>query len=162
VPPLADRREICLETRNWLGRRNVEVGTLMGGRNRKDSDRTIDALNAGTLLAAVGTSVADEGMDVKVISRGFGCTPVGSNVGRLTQQFGRFKRLNPPEKTDAVYYYFWDPRIGTIRRQLRKIVNAVKRPHRAFYSEEPGSREPFTRSLLNDLETRDWGERCKS
>lgn len=150
---LADRREFCLEMKSWLKRRKMEVGTLMGGKNRKEADKTEDSLNAGKLLVAVGTSIADEGMDIKVLSRGFGCTPVGSNPGRLTQQFGRFKRLSEETgKVDAAYFYFWDRRITGLRRHLRAISNVVKPPHRIWWSDEPGKRVRLTRDLVATLE----------
>lgn len=148
---LADRREFCLELRNWLRRRNVDVGTLMGGKNRRDADRTEDALNAGKLLVAVGTTVADEGMDVGCLARGFGCTPVGSNPGRLTQQFGRFKRLHAG-KADAKYFYFWDRRIVGLRRHLRTIANVVGPPHTVWWSEKPGKQVRLTKRLISEIE----------
>jgi superfamily II DNA or RNA helicase len=148
---LADRREFCLETRAWLRRRKVEVGVLMGGRQRKEADRTVELLEAGKLLVAVGTTVADEGMDIGLLARGFGCTPAGSNPGRLTQQFGRFKR-KAVGKVDASYYYFWDRRIGGLQDHLRAIFNAVKPPHRVWWSDEPGRRIELSRRLVRELE----------
>lgn len=148
---LADRRELALEMRSWLRRRKLEVGTLMGGKNRKDADKTEDALVAGKLLVAVGTTVADEGMDVGCLARGFGCTPVGSNPGRLTQQFGRFKRLSEG-KADARYFYFWDRKIAGLRHHLRAISNVVGPPHSVWFSETPDGRVRLTKRLIRDLE----------
>lgn len=147
---LADRRELGLEVRSWLKRRKVEVGTLMGGKSRKDADRTVAALEAGTLLAAVGTTVADEGMDLGLLARGFGCTPVGSNPARLTQQFGRFKR-KAEGKVDARYFYFWDRRVPGFAAHLGSVASAVKAPHRLRWSEEPGKDVPLTRRLIREL-----------
>lgn len=148
---LADRREFCLEMRAWLRRRKIEAGALMGGRQRAEADRTEDALNEGKLLVAVGTTVADEGMDIGCLARGFGCTPAASNPGRLTQQFGRFKRLHPG-KGDAVYFYFWDRRVRGLQDHLRAIFNAVKPPHRVWWSDEPGKRVALDRRLVRELE----------
>lgn len=148
---LADRREFCLEMRAWLRRRKIEAGALMGGKLRKEADRTEDGLNDGTLLVAVGTTVADEGMDVKVLSRGFGCTPVGNNPGRLTQQFGRFKRLSDG-KVDARYFYFWDRRVSGLRKHLRAVFNVVKPPHSVWWSDEPGAKTRLTREMIAALE----------
>lgn len=90
-------------------------------------------------------------MDIGCLARGFGCTPAASNPGRLTQQFGRFKRLHPG-KGDAIYYYFWDRRVRGLRGHLRAIVNAVSAPHRVWWSEIPGTRVPLTKELLIKLE----------
>jgi superfamily II DNA or RNA helicase len=148
---LADRREFCLEMRAWLRRRKIDVGALMGGRQRKEADQTEEALREGKLLVAVGTTVADEGMDIGVLSRGFGCTPAASNPGRLTQQFGRFKRLHEG-KDDAVYYYFWDRRVRGLQDHLRAIFNAVKPPHRTWWSDAPGKLVALDRRLVRELE----------
>jgi superfamily II DNA or RNA helicase len=148
---LADRREFCLELRAWLKRRGVEVGLLMGGNKKKEADKTEEDLGSGKLLVAVGTTVADEGMDVGVLARGFGCTPAAANAGRLTQQFGRFKRL-APGKTSAVYYYFWDRRVRGLRDHLRAVFNAVKAPHQTFWSDEPGRRTRLDRRMVRELE----------
>jgi len=148
---LADRREFCLDTQAWLKRRKIPCGRLMGGRNSKEQDRTAKGLSDGSLLCAVGTTVADEGMDIGRLSRGFGCTPAAKNPGRLTQQLGRFKRKFPG-KTDAVYFYFWDRSVPDLRGHARAVFNAVKAPHRVWFSERPGERVPMTRELLRRLE----------
>lgn len=148
---LADRREFCLEVRAWLRRRGVECGALMGGRQRAEAERTEADLRSGKIRVAVGTTVADEGMDVGALSRGFGCTPAASNPGRLTQQFGRFKRLSPG-KADARYLYFWDRRVSALRGHLRAVAAAVRPPHTVWWSENPGSRVPLTRAVLARLE----------
>ena len=123
----------------------------MGTKFAKEQDRTESLLQAGALNVAVGTSIADEGMNIPILSRGFGCTPAAGNSGRFTQQIGRFKRIHEGKK-DAVYYYFWDRRIRGIRGHLRTIFNLVKQPHRVWYSEQPGERELLTRELINTIE----------
>jgi len=148
---LADRREMCLEIQAWLKRRGVDAGRLMGGRDSRDQDRTADGLEDGTLRVAVGTTVADEGMNIKRLDRGFGLTPAASNAGRLTQQTGRFKRRHP-DKVDAVYFYFWDRRIRGLRGHARAILAAIQAPHRVWFSTEPGERVPLTQELLRQLE----------
>jgi superfamily II DNA or RNA helicase len=150
---LADRRDLCLDLRAWLRRNEIECGALMGGKNRREADKTEDAINAGTLRVAVGTTVADEGMDVGPLSRGFGCTPTGSNPGRLTQQFGRLKRLSPATgKKDARFFYFWDRNVTGLRRHLRAVFNLVRPPHTVWWSETPRERVPLTRELVAKLE----------
>lgn len=134
---LADRRELCLETQHWLKRRNIECGRLMGTKDKKEQEKTAKRLTEGDLLAAVGTTVADEGMNVKPLSRGFGMTPTASNPGRLTQQFGRLKRKSPG-KVDAIYYYFWDRNIKSLSSHLREIHKTIQAPHRIWYADKPG------------------------
>lgn len=148
---LADRREMCLEIQAWLKRRGVHAGRLMGGRDAKEQERTAEGLEDGTLRVAVGTTVADEGMDVKRLDRGFGMTPAAANPGRFTQQVGRLKRRHEG-KADAVYFYFWDRRVGPLLGHARAIRNAVQAPHRAWFSERPGERVELTADLLRGLE----------
>jgi len=148
---LADRREMCLEIQAWLKRRNVHTGRLMGGRDSKEQDRTVELLEDGSLRAAVGTTVADEGMDVRRLDRGFGMTPAASNPGRLTQQVGRFKRKHEA-KVDAIYFYFWDRNVRALRGHLRAVKNAIGAPHRVWFSEGPGARVPLTPELIRRLE----------
>lgn len=152
---LADRRESCMALQHWLKRRGIECGRLMGGADKKEQDRTEAALIEGDLLLAVGTTVADEGMNIKPLARGFGCTPTAANPGRFTQQFGRFKRKSEG-KADAAFFYFWDHRVRSLRGHARAILNAVKVPHRVWYAEAPGRENwrPLTSSLIAELERR--------
>lgn len=147
---LADRREMCLELQAWLKRRGVEAGRLMGGRDAREQERTAEGLEEGTLRVAVGTTVADEGMDVRRLDRGFGMTPSASNPGRFTQQVGRLKR-RCDGKSDAVYFYFWDRRVSALASHARGVRNAVKAPHMVWYSERPGERAELTQALLREL-----------
>lgn len=150
---LGDRRELCLELQRWLGRRGVECGTLMGGDRSREADRTATHLADGSLLCAVGTTVADEGMNIPRLARGFGCTPAAGNPGRFTQQLGRFKRKCPAAgKADATYFYFWDHRVRSLRSHARAVAQAVRPPHRVWFSEEPGRRVPLSAELLRRLE----------
>lgn len=153
---LGDRRELCLELEMWLRRKEIPVGRLMGGSDAKKQDRTAAELSDGTLRVAVGTTVADEGMNLPRLSRGFGCTPVGSNPGRLIQQVGRFKRKYPG-KRDAVYFYFLDANVRTLRGHARAVLNTIQPPHCVWFSRKPGERVPLTLDLVTELEKR-YGE----
>lgn len=148
---LGDRRELCLELETWLRRKEIPVGRLMGSSDAKKQDRTAAELTDGTIQVAVGTTVADEGMNLPRLSRGFGCTPVGSNPGRLTQQVGRFKRRHP-EKRNATYCYFWDAKVRTLRGHARAVFHAIQPPHRVWFSRNPKERIRLTLDLVNELE----------
>ena len=148
---LADRREAGLEMEAHLRREGVEVGRLMGGRDSKRQEQTAAGLGDGSLRVAVATTIADEGMNIPRLSRGYGCTPTAGNPGRLTQQVGRFKRKFPG-KVDAVYFYFWDPRVRGLRGHAREVTRIIGHPHRVWFSERPGERVPLDRSNLAEIE----------
>ncbi len=147
----ADRREFCLTMQAWLKRRKINCGRLMGGKNSKEQDKTIEGLNNGTLNCAVGTTVGDEGLDIPRLSRGFGCTPTASNPSRLVQQMGRFKRIFDG-KVDAKYFYFWDRKVKGLKSHCREVFKAIKHPHRVWYSKTPDKIVPLTINLLKKIE----------
>lgn len=149
---LADRRGLCSGMQRVLDRFGVKAGLMLGGpKDRREADRTEAGLRSGKLQVAIGTTVADEGLDIKRIDRGFGLTPTGSNPGRLTQQVGRFKRKATGKK-DAVFYYFWDGQMSNFRKQIRTIHRAIGEPHTLWYAVEPGQHIRITDQLLRDLE----------
>lgn len=150
---LGDRTEVALRLRAWLERRGHRVGGMLGTTSlrRREAAETEAAVQAGTLRIVVATTVADEGMDLGPLSRGFALTPTATNPGRLTQQFGRFKRLWPG-KVDAVYFYFWDHRVLPLQRHLKLLVATIKPPHRVSWSTRAGERAPLTPELLRGIE----------
>lgn len=129
-------------------------GRMFGGpENRKEMEAAIEGLEDGTMWAAVGTTVADEGLNIKRLATIILSTPTASNAGRLTQQIGRVKRLHPTKK-EARAWYLWDRNIVQLRYHVHKIVAAIKAPHRLWYVPDPEKLEnriPLTRELAHKL-----------
>jgi superfamily II DNA or RNA helicase len=105
---LNERVEAC---RRWAARlelRGVPAGLMIGGpENRKELDRTISGIRSGSVKVAVGTTVADEGLDLPVLSHVFISCPVHTHRKRLKQMIGRAARPHE-DKRHATCVYFWD------------------------------------------------------
>ncbi len=105
---LSDRVEAC---RKWVERLRLEgipAGLMVGGpANRKELDETITGLKYGTLSVGVGTSVADEGLDIPPLTHVLVTCPTHKHRKRLEQMIGRAARLHD-DKEEAVCVYFWD------------------------------------------------------
>jgi superfamily II DNA or RNA helicase len=86
----------------------VEAGLLIGGpQNRQELEESIVRLRSGSLRVGVGTTVADEGLDIPRLTHVFLACPVHHHPKRMGQMIGRAAR--PFEnKTQAVCVYFWD------------------------------------------------------
>lgn len=97
--------------RQWAARLHLEdipTGLLLGGpENRRELARTVSGINTGSLRVAIGTPVADEGLDLPPISHVFMTCPVHTHPKRLKQMAGRGAR--PHGKLEwATCVYFWD------------------------------------------------------
>lgn len=149
---LSARREMCATMRRGLTEAGRECGLILGGaQDRVSSGEALDALTDGRLrMAAATTQMADEGLDIPRLDRGFCLTPSASNPGKLTQQFGRFKRLHS-EKKDAVFYYFWDRRFDPLKAHARMILSAVKPPHSVWISTGVGHMVPLNSGNLSSF-----------
>ena len=125
---LADRREFCFNWKTWLSYKNIEAKLLMGGE-KEDGIEVVKRMNKGDdLYVAIGTTVADEGLNIPRLSRGFSATPSGSNERRIIQQVGRIKRKCKGKK-DAIWYYFLDYKNESIAKHeklLKKYFNTVE------------------------------------
>lgn len=119
---LSDRRKFCHDWQHWLSRRDIEAKLLVGGDEHKDEgDEAIRRImGPGDLHVVIGTTVADEGLDIKRLDRGFSCTPVATNERRIVQQVGRIKRKCEGKK-DAVWTYFWDANIKGFEKHLKLL-----------------------------------------
>lgn len=144
---LADRRALCVRVHCTLSQMGVAAGLMMGGPyDKADAAATIAGLRDGSVQVGIGTTIADEGLDVRELDCGFGLTPSASNPGRFTQQFGRIKR-KADGKESATYYYLWDRRIGQFARHASYIQRAVEPPHRSWYLKPGGQWAPLVSEI---------------
>ncbi len=124
---LSDRRRFCHNWQRWLGEKGIEAKLLVGGTEYKaEGDEAIKRIQEkGDLHVVIGTTVADEGLNIKRLSRGFTSTPTASNERRIIQQTGRIKRI-AEGKTNAIWYYFFDSKVKGSDKQLKMINKLFK------------------------------------
>jgi superfamily II DNA or RNA helicase len=121
---LADRRAFCLNWQKWLSYKNIEAKLLIGG-SKEEGDEAIRRIAEGNLHVVIGTTIADEGLNLPKLSRGFSATPSATNERRITQQVGRIKRKCEGKK-DAIWYYFLDYKIEGFENHLKLLKRYFK------------------------------------
>lgn len=105
---LSDRTRFCHNWKKWLGMRGIEAKLMIGGQdNKQECDEAKEEMLEGKLHMAIGTNVADEGLNINNLNRMYITTPTANNKRRITQQRGRLARKADGKK-DAIVYYFWD------------------------------------------------------
>lgn len=124
---LSDRRRFCSNWQKWLDQRGIESKLLVGGvEHKEEGDQAIKRIQEnGDLYVVIGTTVADEGLNIKKLSRGFTSTPTATNERRIIQQTGRIKRVCQGKK-DAIWYYFYDKLVKGSEKQLRMLKKLFK------------------------------------
>jgi superfamily II DNA or RNA helicase len=121
---LSGRRDHCdiLATRiQGLG---VEAAVLTSDVPRARRTELLDSARAGRMPVLVATSLADEGMDIPVLSRVFLSFP-GKAKGRTLQRLGRVMRPHP-DKRDAVVVDFVDKNVSVLRRHAAERRRAYR------------------------------------
>jgi superfamily II DNA or RNA helicase len=119
---LSDRRRFCHNWQRWLAAKDIESKLLVGGaEHKKEGEDAIRRIMFdGDLHVVIGTTVADEGLDIKRLDRGFSATPTATNERRIVQQMGRIKR-KCKGKEDAIWYYFWDRNVKGFDKHLKYL-----------------------------------------
>jgi len=84
-------------------------------RSKPERIEILSGFKSGKIKAVFATQLADEALDVPILSRVFLVHP-GKHSGRIIQQIGRALREHP-DKADAIVYDVVDSRIGVLRRQ---------------------------------------------
>ena len=126
----SDRVDHCTELVEDLEARGLRAGLLIGGKKMKpEADRTERGLNDGTVDVGVGTSVAEQSVNIPPLGVGImtcGSADAGATepLLRFRQMRGRLARPFPGEPDRrAKLYYLWDKRIY----QLKSKVHNIKR-----------------------------------
>jgi superfamily II DNA or RNA helicase len=90
-------------------------------KNAKERDEAVSQLSERKIRIGIGTNVADEGLDVPVLDRGFITVPTATNKRRIEQQVGRLERM-ADDKTDAKMFYFWDWKVKKIDKHIETLA----------------------------------------
>ena len=132
---LNERVNAC---RQWAARltlRGIPTGLLLGSpKNRQELARTKAGLQSGKLRVGVGTTVADEGLDIPALTHVFVTCPVHTHPKRLRQMVGRSARPFG-SKMEGKAVYFWD------REMFPPSISGIK----------PGKHESQCKNLLKKL-----------
>jgi superfamily II DNA or RNA helicase len=105
---LSDRVNHCKELKDAFIKNKIKANVLLGGgKNAEEFDRAIKLFKKNKLSVAIGTNIAEEGLDIPILDRGFFTCPTAKNTRKVVQCSGRLER-SCKGKRDARQYYFWD------------------------------------------------------
>ena len=140
------------ECKNWAARFEQighPCGLLIGGAENKDRlEDSIRGMAFGKLRIGVGTTVADEGLDIPPLTHVVLTCPGHSHPKRMVQQVGRAARVYPG-KEKATCIYFWD-------REMFPNPFLPDGPEfrRTTESESEERNEEFLKKLARNLEAK--------
>jgi len=107
---LTDRVPAAKKWVERLRKFHIPAGLMIGGsKNKEELFDTVNGLKSGNILVGVGTSVADEGLDIPPLTHVFVTCPVHKHPKRLEQMIGRSARCFKG-KENGTCVYFWDGR----------------------------------------------------
>lgn len=127
---LSGRVEHCGLLARLLNRRGCPAVAMTGKTAKKKRQQILGDMRAGVLRVLVASTVADEGLDLPILSRivlAFpGAAPEQGGGGRAIQRLGRLMRP-APGKPQAVLYDLVDRRIPTLWRQWKQRKRAYEK-----------------------------------
>lgn len=109
---------------NIRGYLRAESEMLTGQRTQADRDEILERFRAGLIPVLLATQLADEALDVPILSC-IALTFPGKHDGRIIQQVGRALREHPL-KSNALILDIVDDRVGVLRRQWMARKQAYK------------------------------------
>jgi superfamily II DNA or RNA helicase len=104
---------------------NNGVRVLTGRLPKQEREQIIADFKEGKIKCLLATQLADEALDVPILSRIVLSFP-GKHDGRIIQQVGRALRTHP-DKSEAIIYDINDRRVGVLQRQFLKRKKAYKK-----------------------------------
>jgi superfamily II DNA or RNA helicase len=122
-----DRREQCQDLVARLERKNIPAGLLMGGSpaDQVEADRTEDGLVSGEVKVGVGTSVAEQSINIPPLNAGIvTCASADIDLLRFKQIRGRLAR--PHGSKVGKLFYLWDHRVMFLRGKINHIRKKYK------------------------------------
>lgn len=106
----------------WTQQVALLAAKLVSKTERK---RILNDFRAGKIKCILATQLADEALDVPILSRVFLTFP-GKHDGRIIQQIGRALREHA-DKDDAIIYDIVDEKVSVLRRQWMKRKQTYKK-----------------------------------
>jgi len=121
---LSTRVKHCKVLKKKLALKGIEAGLLLGGKeNQTETVRTKKRMKSGALLVGIGTSIADEALNIPRLTNVVLTCNGAKNEAKAKQQGGRTKR-NFKGKKEARLFYIYDHLITAFKddvKHLRKI-----------------------------------------
>jgi len=121
---LSGRKDHCTVLAESLQVRGVGAAVLTSDVAKKRRIELLEEARQGRLPVLVATSLADEGLDLPILSRVFLTYPSKAQ-GRTIQRLGRILRPHPA-KNDAVVIDVVDSRVGVLRRHAAERRRAYE------------------------------------
>ena len=105
---LTERVKACTDWQEIIQSCGHKCGIMVGGSENKETvQSSITQLRHGSIRVAVGTKIADEGLDIPQLTHVILTCPVHNHPKRLEQMAGRAARTYEG-KQRASAIYFWD------------------------------------------------------
>jgi superfamily II DNA or RNA helicase len=105
---LNERVEACRMLVEQFGMMGLSAGLMIGQpENRAELGRTKGGLQSGLVQVGVGTTVADEGLDIPALTHVVMTSPVHQHLKRFEQMIGRAARPWKGKRR-AIAVYMWD------------------------------------------------------
>lgn len=110
---------------------NVASSVLTGKTTKREREAILEGARQGHLTIIIATQVADEGLDIPLLSKLYLATPTKSKA-KLKQQIGRIMRKVATKDTPIVYDFI-DKKVPIFKRHAN-IRNIVYAELNCFYS----------------------------
>jgi len=129
----SDRVDHCKELQRRLTVDGIPSGLLIGGKeNEKEAAATEAGLLSGVVKVGVGTSVAEQSINIPELSAGvMTCASADPDLLRFRQMRGRLARPNPKDPSKrGTLIYLWDRNVPVLRQKVGNIKRgyAVRMP----------------------------------
>lgn len=121
---LANRIDQCHALADAISAQGVPAFALTSEENKIERARRLEAAGRGEIRILCATTLADEGLDLPILSKVFLAYPSRA-VSRTTQRLGRIMRPYPG-KGRPVLYDFVDP-VGPFVAQARKRMSLYRK-----------------------------------
>jgi superfamily II DNA or RNA helicase len=156
---LSDRVEACKDFFLMFEQLGIPSGLLLGNPENKDElMRTIAGLQTGSIRVGIGTTVADEGLDIPPLTHVICTCPVHQHPKRMEQMVGRTARICG-NKEFGTCVYLWDRKIfphpeeereANERKWIARVAGAINAREIYVWDRLPGKKKRENMEIGSD------------